>query len=83
MPASDSQTELNPEQTIAVPASLVERVEDRLPHTDFDSPGEYVAYVVREVLASVEESDDADDHDTVDADEVQERLRSLGYLDEE
>ena len=82
MPPSENQTEMNSIQTVSLPASLVERVERRLSHTDFDSPDEYVAYVVEEVLASVEKMDGTDDHDAVDAGEVEDRLRSLGYLDE-
>ena len=69
-----------PTQRIAVPDRLVSRVEDRLPRTDFDSPEAYVAYVLEEVLAQVE-SETTGGYDRVDGDEVEDRLKSLGYLD--
>lgn len=69
-----------PTQRIAVPDRLVGRVERRLPRTDFDSLEAYVAYVLEEVLAQVE-SDASDGYERVDGDEVEDRLKSLGYLD--
>ena len=66
--------------TVELPAPLVSRVDARLDRTNYDSAGEYVAFVLEETLARVEaETDD----ETVDVDqsEVQDRLESLGYLD--
>ncbi|WP_137287801.1 hypothetical protein [Halorussus salinisoli] len=67
-------------QSIAVPDRLVSRVERRLPRTDFESPEAYVAYVLEEVLAQVESETDGD-YEQVDGAEVEDRLKSLGYLD--
>lgn len=67
-------------QRIAVPDRLVSRVERRLPRTDFEDPEEYVAYVLEEVLAQVESETDGD-YEQVDGEEVEDRLKSLGYLD--
>lgn len=67
-------------QSIVVPDRLVSRVEQRVARTDFDSPEAYVAYVLEEVLAQVE-SDTDGDYERVDGDEVEDRLKSLGYLD--
>ena len=64
---------------VEVPERVLSRIERRVEHTDFDSTSAYVTFVLEEVLASVE----ADDlNDAVDEDEVRDRLRSLGYLDE-
>jgi hypothetical protein len=59
---------------------LIERVERRLPRTDFDSVDDYVAFVLEETLARVEA--DADDQpEEVDEQAVEQRLESLGYLE--
>lgn len=69
-------------QSVDLPGRIVDRVEDRLPRTEFDTPGEYVSYVMEEVLYRVEQETDDDDFEEVDEDEVKDRLKSLGYLDE-
>lgn len=74
--ASDADT-----VDLALPERVVSRVEARLPRTDFDTPEEYVAYAMEEVLARVE-ADTEGDHTGVDENEVRDRLQSLGYLDE-
>lgn len=69
-------------ESIEIPGRIVDRVEDRLPRTEFDTAGEYISYVMEEVLYRVEEETADDDVETVDEDEVKDRLKSLGYLDE-
>lgn len=73
---SDERTE-----TVELPAQVVARVEDRLPRTEFDSPDEYVAYVMEEVLHHVEARGD-EEVEPVNEDQVRDRLESLGYLTE-
>lgn len=68
-------------RSLDLPAEIVERVEHRLPRTDFDTPEEYVTYVMREVLYYVEEETD-EGFEAVDEADVKDRLRSLGYLNE-
>ena len=68
-------------RSLDLPAEVIERVERRLPRTDFDTPEAYVTYVMREVLYYVEE-ETADDFEPVDEADVKDRLRSLGYLNE-
>jgi len=65
---------------IELPADVHARVEQRLPRTDFESVGAYVAFVMNEVLAEVEAST-TEDYDAVEEREIQDRLESLGYLD--
>jgi Arc/MetJ-type ribon-helix-helix transcriptional regulator len=69
-------------QSVELPERIVERVEARLPRTEFDSSAEYVTYVLEEVLYRVEQETEDDDFEDVDEDEVKDRLKSLGYLDE-
>lgn len=69
-------------EPIRLPAEIVERVDERVPRTEFDSADEYVAFVVEEVLFRVESETGDADVDTVDEDQVRDRLESLGYLDQ-
>lgn len=69
-------------QSIQLPERIIERVENRLPRTDWDSPEEYITYVLEEVLYRVEKETDDDDFEEIDEEEVEDRLRSLGYLGE-
>lgn len=69
-------------EPVELPRRIVSRVEDRLPRTDFDSTAEYITFVMEEVLYRVEEETADDDFEPVDEEEVKDRLKSLGYLDE-
>lgn len=69
-------------QTIELPRRIVDRVEDRLPRTEWDNPEEYITYVMNEVLYHVEKETEDDDFEPVDEEEVKSRLKSLGYLNE-
>lgn len=69
-------------RSMHIPERVVERVEDRLPRTEWDDPAEYITYVMEEVLYRVEEETDDEEFETVDEQEVEDRLKSLGYLDE-
>lgn len=69
-------------KAVELPARVVERVEGRLPRTEWDSPEEYITYVMEEVLYRVEQETEDDDFEEVDEEEVKDRLKSLGYLDE-
>jgi hypothetical protein len=75
---------MSPEETdtVELPTRIVERVEARLPRTEFDSTGEYITYVMEEVLYRVEQETEDEDYEEVDEEEVKNRLKSLGYLDE-
>ena len=78
---SGTVTQTSDELTaVELPAEVVERVDARLPRTEFDSPDAYVAYVLEEVLARVE-SETTDEFATADEAQVRDRLESLGYLD--
>jgi len=65
---------------IEVPEHIHSRVEDRLHRTSFSSVDEYVTYVLEEVLVEVEQATTGA-HESVDDEDVKNRLESLGYLD--
>lgn len=69
-------------QSVDLPVRILDRVEDRLPRTEFESSAEYITYVMEEVLYRVEQETADDDFEEVDEAEVKDRLKSLGYLDE-
>jgi Arc/MetJ-type ribon-helix-helix transcriptional regulator len=69
-------------RSVDLPDRIVKRVEARLPRTEFDDVAEYVTFVMEEVLYRVEKETEDDDFEAVDEDEVKDRLKSLGYLNE-
>lgn len=83
VPVGDAPSSTEPEtRTVALPAATVERIESRLPGTTFESADEYVRYVIEEALTNVETSDGAVERNPTDRDDVERRLRSLGYLED-
>ena len=69
-------------EPIELPTRIISRTEDRLPRTEFESVAEYITYVMEEVLYRVEQETKDDDFEPVDEEEVKDRLKSLGYLNE-
>ncbi|WP_297499538.1 CopG family transcriptional regulator [Thermococcus sp.] len=65
---------------IKIPKSLHERIKERIEGTGFESVDEYVTYVLREVLANLEEEEE-EVFSEEEEEKVKERLRALGYLD--
>ena len=65
-----------------MPRHVVDRVRDRLPRTEWASPEEYMTFVMEEVLYRVEQETEDDDFEPVNEEEVKDRLKSLGYLNE-
>ena len=68
--------------TLELPNRIVTRVRDRLPRTEFNSEAEYISYVMEEVLYHVEAQTEDEDAPLVDEAEVEQRLKSLAYLNE-
>lgn len=69
-------------QSVNLPKQVVKRVEDRITRTEFNSESEYITYVLEEVLYRVEQETRRDDVEPVNEEEVKDRLKSLGYLNE-
>ncbi len=65
-------------RSVELPDDLVSRVEARLPRSDFDSADEYIEYVIEDVLYRLET--EREDTPTEEPDDLEDRLRSLGYL---
>ena len=66
-------------RSVKIPDEVYEKIEKRIRETEFDSVDEYVTYVLKEVLASLEEEEQVFSEE--EEEKVKERLRALGYLD--
>jgi len=66
--------------TVSIPTPLVEKIKERIEGTGFTSVSGYVTYVLREVMANMDE-DEEEAFSKEDEEKVKERLRALGYLD--
>ena len=79
-------TESKTTEFVEMPSEVLEQLEKRVSQTEFDDASEYVTHLIEEVLYEIEQSGDRSKIDTdtdtesVDEKQVQERLKSLGYL---
>lgn len=72
--------------SIAIPSDLAERIDRRVRRTDFDSVEEYAVYVLDETMFEIEQKNPEtvnEAYEDRDQQEVEQRLRSLGYLSRE
>ena len=67
--------------TISIPTALAEKIKKRIEGTGFHSLSAYVTYVLRELLASMEEEEASEALTKEEEEKIKERLRALGYLD--
>ncbi|WP_380677929.1 hypothetical protein [Salinigranum sp. GCM10025319] len=67
---------------ISLPDELTEQIENRIQHTDFESVDEYAAFVLSEVVTRADHGTAGADESAPSRAEVQNRLKSLGYLEE-
>ncbi|WP_240451997.1 hypothetical protein [Halostella salina] len=67
---------------ITVSDDVAERIEDRIQYTDFESVDDYAEFVLSEVVTRAEREGDESRESTMSGEEVQNRLQSLGYLEE-
>ncbi|MFW6382900.1 MAG: hypothetical protein ACOCZD_02555 [Haloferacaceae archaeon] len=67
---------------ITIPDGLADRIDSRVERTDFESADAYAAFVLSEVVTRVERAADGDTGSAASRDGVQDRLQSLGYLEE-
>lgn len=70
------------ERQVRIPRHIVSRIEDRVESTDFESVSEYVEFVLEEVVSRVEQRHETESADVIDEEEIESRLKSLGYLNE-
>jgi len=68
--------------SVSIPVPLFRKVEERIKGTGFTSVSSYVTYVLREIMAEEEGSDDDQQpFSKEDEERVKDRLRALGYID--
>jgi Arc/MetJ-type ribon-helix-helix transcriptional regulator len=68
--------------TVSIPKILAEKIKERMKGTGFSSVSSYVAYVLRQVLSSIEEEEKSKQaFSKEEEDKVKQRLRDLGYID--
>ena len=74
------------EESVDLPADLLERVDTRLEQSSFEDRSEYITYVLDKILSELEDNSESSDSKNVDDsssktdDEIKDRLRDLGYL---
>jgi Arc/MetJ-type ribon-helix-helix transcriptional regulator len=69
---------------LSIPDDLADRIDSRVQHTNFESADAYATYVLSEVLTRVERNTDTEaaEESTASDEAVEDRLQSLGYLEE-
>ena len=68
----------NEKKVVSLPADLYDKIERRVQATEFHSVGEYVVFILEEVLKEEEEEVSFSEEEE---EEVKNRLRALGYLE--
>ena len=66
--------------SVSIPVELYEKIEKRIEETEFTSVSDYITYVLREILESLDEENE-EVFTKEEEEKVKERLRALGYLD--
>ncbi len=68
---------------VKIPVPLYNRIEKRLPKTEFKSVSEYVTFLIRETLENIENDENSTKKDFTPEEEkeIEKRLRNLGYID--
>lgn len=71
--------EQDAQKSVSLSADVYDAIERRATHAQFDSADEYAEFVLDAVLAELDSLDDT--AASVDEEELQNRLQSLGYLE--
>ena len=66
--------------TISIPVPLYEKVKKLIKGTGFTSVSDYVTFILREIIASVEEDLKKEPFTKEDEERIKRRLKALGYL---
>ena len=78
MPIITGMSERNKYTTVSIPVDLAEKCRELIKDTGFKSMSDYVTFILREIIISRKEWDNAE---TVgDKERITEKLRKLGYL---
>lgn len=68
--------------SVTVPTELYDQLQTRVSQTEFDSADAYVQHVLRVTFEHLEENEIDTEQPTVTDQQVENRLKSLGYLNE-
>jgi Arc/MetJ-type ribon-helix-helix transcriptional regulator len=66
--------------TVSLPTPLVEKIKKRIKNTGFKSVSDYVTFVLRELISSLEEKEKKRVYSKEDEEKIKARLRALGYI---
>jgi len=66
--------------SVSIPVELYENIEKKIEKSEFASVSDYITYVLKEVLESLDEENE-EVFTEEEEKKVKERLRALGYLD--
>lgn len=69
-------------ESIDIPSELLTKIQNRVDYTEFEDANQYIIYVLEEVIHSTEQETELSANSDVDEQQVEERLKSLGYLNE-
>ena len=69
--------------TISIPVQLNERIKEKIEGTGFHSVSSYVTYVLRQLVSDAprKESEEGQTFTKEEEEQVEDRLRGLGYLE--
>ena len=73
---------VNKNITISLPEKLIEKLENKIKETDFDSISDYLIYVLKQVLEKETESNSKREvsYSKEEEEAVKRRLKELGYI---
>ncbi len=67
--------------TVSIPKPLYDKIKELIKDTGFTSVSDYVTYVLREIIASIEEEEKEEVFSKEEEEKIKARLRALGYID--
>ncbi len=68
-------------RSISIPEKLAKRIDKRVKSSEFSDAGEYITYVMEQVMDRVEGKNRQESFSKEDEEKIKKRLRSLGYLE--
>lgn len=69
-------------RTIELPPGIISQIENRVKYTEFEDVNTYITHLLKEVLYQIERESDLSGANEIDEQQVEDRLKSLGYLNE-
>ena len=66
--------------TVKIPRPLYRKVQQVVEGSGFNSPTDFIVYVLRDLMGEAEESDEPREFSQEELDDVKRKLKNLGYL---